>query len=989
MAKRQEEQYVFDASAKTVKIPGHVELNGLLAIINVTRDIILYAVGTPGKGATRSHEHLAYGEDADFPYSLDGTCTFTLDFDTATAGHADDDELLIYYEDERKGLTVRPYDAAVDGAERIKISEPQSLIDADFEYGLQETKWQNIGLSRGYASFYEFPGPQETIDSITSDGASPYSNITVTYSATSTGVGTPISVVGLDDSAANSNRAEGLFVPYNETATTVVYKAKGVVDAGNIETPYSKVKVGAAFSSTTIAISTATGTASGTMSVTTTNPHGLFPATPISIVDTNAGAQPYDGRFFISTVTSGTQFDFEIGADATGGISLETSSLYAISDAFFEHRPFDGGVLIGPSLPVCGLDAKRQTKRYFKYQSGKAIQYSTGVLFNPVIDLRTLAYDNVQDEIVITTQTPHGLQKGIGFEIVGVSTAGYNGTYLVKSITDELEFRADRSVAAPATNDDPYLDIQSGGRVFGPPPTVGITTWARAAVRTGMFDDFNGMFWEYDGQNLSVVKRSSTYQLIGSVNTTFESTSITGTNTLFTEQLQVGSRIQIRGGAYNVTGIIDNTNITISPVYRGVTDTNVKITQIIEERVRQEDFNIDKIDGTGPSGYKIKLFGASLLMQMVGIQYSWYGAGTIDYYIRGPLGDWIIAHRISNNNRNIEAYMRSGNLPGRYETTNSSPAVSKLTVATGLTTSVLNLKDASYFPTPSATYPEFVYLTSNQGGTIRNEVMSFTGKTGNQLTGVTTATGYELFLEGTTQTYSAGERSTDGTDLNVSYDHPVDTGVILLSRFAPTISHWGSSVIMDGGFDTDNGFLFSLSRSLTAFDGNATATAIIFRPSPSVSDGLPGQFGEREVVNRSTVQLQSIEISNPSNRNLEIAGVLSPSNIDFDTAWEDANNTTIGSASVFQPSFSQYFEPDVVTPANFFVPENGEILFKFLSTSGVVDFDLTKVKELQNSILGGNNTFPDGPEPLCIVIRNNSGQTADIDIVLRWTEAQA
>ena len=264
------------------------------------------------------------------------------------------------------------------------------------------------------------------------------------------------------------------------------------------------------------------------------------------------------------------------------------------------------GVLIGPSLPVCGLDAKRQTKRYFKYQSGKAIQYSTGVLFNPVLDLRTLAYDNVQDEIVVTTQTPHGLQKGIGFEIVGVSTTGYNGTYLVKSITNELEFRADRSVAAPATNDDPYLDIQSGGRVFGPPPTVGITTWAGAAVRTGMFDDFNGMFWEYDGQNLSVVKRSSTYQLIGSVNPTFESTSLTGTNTLFTEQLQVGSRIQIRGGAYNVTGIIDNTNITISPVYRGVTYTNVKVTQIIKERIRQEDFNMDKIDGTGPSGYKIK-----------------------------------------------------------------------------------------------------------------------------------------------------------------------------------------------------------------------------------------------------------------------------------------------------------------------------------------------------------------------------------------------
>ena len=32
-------------------------------------------------------------------------------------------------------------------------------------------------------------------------------------------------------------------------------------------------------------------------------------------------------------------------------------------------------------------------------------------------------------------------------------------------------------------------------------------------VRAGMFDDQNGFFYEYDGQNLSAVRRSSTLQI--------------------------------------------------------------------------------------------------------------------------------------------------------------------------------------------------------------------------------------------------------------------------------------------------------------------------------------------------------------------------------------------------------------------------------------------------------------------------------------------
>ena len=64
-------------------------------------------------------------------------------------------------------------------------------------------------------------------------------------------------------------------------------------------------------------------------------------------------------------------------------------------------------------------------------------------------------------------------------------------------------------------------------------------------------------------------------------------------------------------------------------------------------------------------------------MQMIGIEYSWYGAGFIDFMVRGADGNFVYAHRMRNSNINTEAFMRSGNLPVRYEVTNEG-AMGKL-----------------------------------------------------------------------------------------------------------------------------------------------------------------------------------------------------------------------------------------------------------------------------------------------------------------------
>ena len=61
-------------------------------------------------------------------------------------------------------------------------------------------------------------------------------------------------------------------------------------------------------------------------------------------------------------------------------------------------------------------------------------------------------------------------------------------------------------------------------------------------------------------------------------------------------------------------------------------------------------------------------------MQMFYMDYSWYGAGFIRWGFRAENGNVIYAHKIPNNNANTEAYMRSGNLPARYEVSTVPPS---------------------------------------------------------------------------------------------------------------------------------------------------------------------------------------------------------------------------------------------------------------------------------------------------------------------------
>lgn len=606
--------------------------------------------------------------------------------------------------------------------------------------------------------------------------------------------------------------------------------------------------------------------------------HGLVPGQIITVDITSSGTnhELAAGPFFINQIISPSVISYIARSPGTIDTSIETIQgiVYTRSDAFFTHRPFDGGVQLGTGGPQHGSQAIRMSKKYIRYQSGKGAMYNTGALFAPSFDISSITSTGTTVGSTITVNTDdadHGLQSGAIVVISGVETTGYDGEYTVSTIINE------RSFTVIATT-----QLGSATGEIGSQCQIALKNWHGAAVRSGPFDDQNGIFWEYDGQKMYVVRRTSTFQLAGTIQVNANSNLVTGTNTRFLDQLQEGDRIVLRGMTHVVANITNNTSMIVTPDFRGVSNVSgVKIAKVQDLRIPQEEWNLDRCDGTGPSGYIIDV----TKMQMIGIQFTWYGAGFIDWMLRGPDGNYIFAHRLKGNNLNTEAYMRTGNLPVRYEVTNEGSR-SRLNGSIDDTVTTITLDDVKDFPNSGVIY-------------VDNEIISYSGKNNstNQLTGCTRSASLTNFAGGSSRSYTAGEASS----------HNDNQGVVLISNTtSPIISHWGSAYLIDGQFDSDRGYIFNYAaRGLSAT--TTKQTTFFIRLAPSVSNAVVGDLGERELLNRAQLLLQAISITSDTVSGggaIVIEGILNPSNYPVNPTSITWNGLQ-GQAGGGQPSFAQ------------------------------------------------------------------------------------
>jgi hypothetical protein len=430
-------------------------------------------------------------------------------------------------------------------------------------------------------------------------------------------------------------------------------------------------------------------------------------------------------------------------------------------------------------------------------------------------------------------------------------------------------------------------------------------------------------------------------------------------------------------------------------------------------------------------------------MQMFYMDYSWYGAGFIRFGFRGSDGNIVYCHKMINNNINYEAYMRSGNLPARYET-NTFSKKTKLGTSLSATDTTMNVADASGFPNTGTVWVNgnglSEYITYNgiqnnspTGFVLQNLVRGQVGNTIN-VSMTTTNTTLNLVAGSSTiniqpgmyvvsanipqaavitqinpnvsiQLSQAPTISGTGLVTFIPMGNSAQTFSVSSTRqvavdlhapgYSPRIAHWGTSVMMDGRYDDDKSLVFTQGMTVSANVEQGQSIALqSFRISPTVSAGISGAaLGTREIINRMQMVLRQLDILSGG---AFLVRIVLNGNL---------SNTTPQWQSVGGSSLAQYIN-HTVTPtaqkANGTFCSGGEVVFAgFTNASGggstftTTSLDLPLVRDLGNSILGGGTLnphiqfYPDGPDIVTIVAQNVGQSSANIFSRLSWTEAQA
>jgi hypothetical protein len=787
-----------------------------------------------------------------------------------------------------------------DSVNKLRTASPQALIDTDFEYGMQISKWENLGLSNNrpfaYPSSNELPNI--TGINIPTDSRT----ITVTTSLPhGLRAGSSISVQDTFLSLSNGN----FIIDTVPTPTTFTYTSRALNTSDDINDVWDENKTaiyaGTIYTNAKIG-NTLTLSYLGQAVTVTVNgpddqpaPHGLSLGGEIAISGITASTNAPNGSFHVARIVNANTFVYYATNTPTGSLggglnNGETAELYVRPQAQFLHRPFDGGVFFSANATANNQQAIRQTRRYFRYQSGKGIQISSGTVLKPNLSVESLTKGGIgtgpggidQDGNVLTVQTKeqHNLQPGSTIKIFGADQPDYNGEYTIVEILGYNLFQ----IIAPSAP----AEAKASGNYYAT-----IDTWYGCSNRIGMFDEQNGAFFEFDGTTLYVVRRSSTYQLSGRVSVRTGSNIVEETNEAFptniAKQLNPGDFVVIRGQSYRVESISSNTEMTISPAYRGADSDYATFAKTVDFKIPQSEWNLDTVDGLGPSGYNVDL----TKMQMFYIDYSWYGAGFIRWGLRGVDGNITYVHKMANNNTNAEAYMRSGNLPARYESntfakttnlrtsslttiSNQIPVVSTEGFADSGTLLIRGGSVYEYVNYSSKTATSFDGLTREKTGVgVGGDspvAIEVTIPVGSNIGEVDSTTGiqvgqrvihpsfpnntYVVEIDGAIIKFNTAVLATGVDDklTNVIFS-PMSSGQpqnFALSpnqpvsieqaypTFSASVSHWGTSVIMDGGFDQDKSLVFTF--------GQTKRTTIPALPASAISKTATGTAASKQIT---------------------------------------------------------------------------------------------------------------------------------------------
>jgi hypothetical protein len=458
----------------------------------------------------------------------------------------------------------------------------------------------------------------------------------------------------------------------------------------------------------------------------------------------------------------------------------------------------------------------------------------------------------------------------------------------------------------------------------------------------------------------------------------------------------VGEYLVIRGQSYMVTKVSDDTTMYIAPSYRGVTASNVIGTKTEVEKVAQSNWNLDVCDGTGKTGFYLDIH----KIQMAYMDYSWYGAGKVRFGFKDQHGNVKYVHSFVHNNKKTEAYLRSGNLPARYDIQNIGQPTYVPALAHWGTSVIMDgefTDDKAYvFNAASTNIQVTGSNTVSVTGRVAYRNNIYYGVDNSRLRAlewgllIDQSSAYNQIPSGATIT-GAGLQSNTLTDVprDKAFDQvPYQPNILSSEGYQPSNTSLRNLLLIDRQPTTTaaSNSTYTVTLSASSLPVVYDVPLISIRLAPSVDTNTIGFLGEREIINRMQLALSSVSIltTHTAEIYLRLNG-----NID-NVTWQRVTN----------PSLSQlvYHNPnDGIT--------GGTNIYSFRAQGGsgttnrtqiATTENLGTVATLGNSIMGGNNTYPDGPDVLTVVARLtedpstvSSSNPFTIAGRIAWSESQA
>ena len=993
--------------------------------------------------------------------------TVSLTYNTGAAGHQSSDSLQIFVDTgAEEPQKVNFPDRLIDPVEKLRISQPQSMIDTDFEYGIQPGRWESLIEVCNYPSTFPRGVGQKTntlewqaysprdergfnvldiysiqcgvtsktatvhcrgghglnigdivyirggfdandainnhffVQSITNIsftirtlGSNNFNSGTATSALPAPGLAgvsaTYGSGNGLSFSAADNsiNRTSGSFltdgfrtgqrltVTGSRAGNNATYSITGVsalkvtLDTRNIvanETPsgYTPNLAGLAtvqsfgcYNSTELpGVSSVRGNGSTTVTVSTNINHGL--AVGQVIVTQNANSAFANGVFFIDTTPTNDSFTYTSYGTVTNG-DIFQAQIYVpnVLPCTVTGNGSNSVVTITTISPAIHGFAVGHTPllRIVNAPSSYASVLATATITGP----NTMTY------VAETTIGSGTFNAAVFFQASG------NITHVPFSGGCSMTTNSTSAFESVSRQTRRYLRYQSGKGYqvsFGVRLKNAGSASSGVRTRAGHFDAQNGVFVEHDGTNVYFVRRNSTTILAGLVSVTLGSQVVNGTGTSFTDPLSgVGvvdnsnpTFVVIRGNSYQVLAVNNNSQLIISPAYRGSTEIGgVTIAKTVDYRIPQNSWNLDICDGTGASAFNFD----ATKMNMIYMDWHWYGAGNVRFGFKNRNGEIFYAHKLVHSNVVNQAYFRSGNLPLRYQVSNGPTGAQGGSAPFLLHWGTSAIMDGRFDEDRG-----FTFVVNNVRKTI-GQISLATTVSGST---VFDPTDNSLTIAGTGDFTSISYGTAEGNRTG-----PVQIGAILV--VSGSTSNNGLYTV--SGVQNKKLFLtgkqvISETAAAPTLQIGRLVTLTNLRQAPGVENSQAGTFGGRDLQNHMQLLPLGLDIINDNAATVEIR----------------ANSTLVGQK--WQPvgsgSLAQYdaSATDII---------GGEIVFASSTQDppvankfSVSTFDLRQVRELNNSILGGDRTWPDGPDVYSVVVKTNpSTASTTADVTFRWVEQQS